>query len=466
VAAISFPVLVSALPLGAWAETASLDWSVFGMAMVVAVGAALAISGVPILALWRGRLRGTLVSGRTTGVAGRGVRLESSLVVAEVALAVLMTAGAGVLTRSVARLYAIDPGLDARGVGVVDVVLPSDLPDAQRKQMLRELVAEVRAVPGVENVAVVQRLPLRGGSWSSGIAVEGKPDLAATTTYVRFVSPGYLETMGMVLSQGRMIEEPDMANSPADSADGVVVITEALARKYFAGENPLGRRVNVGFGPGNVRVIGVVRDVAEGDLTEGPAAVRYMPYESISFMASGQTLVFRASGGLNPVSLLQSVRGAITHAAPRVAIAEATTMQQVLALAVGPVRQIMTLVTWLTGLALVLGAIGIYGVMSHFVARRKRDWGIRIALGLRPSRVISGIVRRGTVLVVVGIGIGLGVFVLLARLLTPLIYGVGPTDPLAIMVAIVALLLVGVLAAWLPAARASRTDPVIVLREQ
>jgi ABC-type antimicrobial peptide transport system permease subunit len=141
-------------------------------------------------------------------------------------------------------------------------------------------------------------------------------------------------------------------------------------------------------------------------------------------------------------------------------------MEQVLARAVGPVRQIMTLVALLTGLALVLGAIGIYGVISHFVSRRKRDWGIRIALGLSPSRVIGGVVRRGATLVVAGIGIGLVAFVMLARLLSSLIYGVGATDPLAIAAATVALLVVGVLAALLPAARASRTDPAIVLREQ
>jgi ABC-type antimicrobial peptide transport system permease subunit len=141
-------------------------------------------------------------------------------------------------------------------------------------------------------------------------------------------------------------------------------------------------------------------------------------------------------------------------------------MDQELAHAVGPVRQVMTLLSLLTGLALLLGAVGIYGVMSHFVLRRKRDWGIRIALGLRPSRVISDIVGRGATLAAVGIVLGLGGFLALGRLLKPLIYGIGPSDPTAIAIAAVTLLLVGVLAAFLPAARASRTDPASVLREQ
>ena len=141
-------------------------------------------------------------------------------------------------------------------------------------------------------------------------------------------------------------------------------------------------------------------------------------------------------------------------------------MERILAIAVGPARQVLALVSLLTGLALLLGAIGIYGVMSHFVARRKRDWGIRIALGLEPSRVLTGVVGQGTALVSVGIAIGLAAFVVLARFLTALIYGVGRTDPIVLSVAIVGLLSVGIVASLIPALRASGTDPAVVLREQ
>jgi putative ABC transport system permease protein len=464
--AISFRLLVAALPLGAWAETASLDWTVFAVAIVVAIGAALLISLVPTISLWRGRLRGAIGTGRTDGVTGRGVRLESGLVIAEVALAVLMTAGAGVLVRSVGKLYEIDPGLETRGVGVVDVVLPSDLTTPQQKRMLSDLLDGVRGVPGVKSAAVVQHLPLRGSSWSSGIEVAGRPEPAVTTTFVRLVSRDYFATMGIAVRQGRTFEASDVSPTRTDTSESAIVINEALAKKYFEGQNPIGGRITDGFTRRWARVVGVVADVAEGDLTDAAAPARYSPYESFPLTPSSQTLVFKTTAELDPIGLLQAVRGAVQRASPRVAIQQTTTMEQVLAKAVGPVRQVMTLISLLTALALVLGAVGIYGVISHFVARRKRDWGIRIALGLSPSRVVGGVVGRGVSLVVAGIGIGLVGFVVSARLLSSLLYGVGATDPIAIAGAVLALLLVGALAALVPAARASRTDPAIVLRDQ
>ncbi|MFI5243896.1 MAG: FtsX-like permease family protein, partial [Gemmatimonadales bacterium] len=201
-------------------------------------------------------------------------------------------------------------------------------------------------------------------------------------------------------------------------------------------------------------------------LTDPPAPARYVPYPFFTFMGAGQTIVYRTMGNQSPERLLPSVRSAIRRAAPRVAIEETTTMDGVLARAVGPVRQIVRLVALLTALALVLGAIGIYGVMSHFVSRRKRDWGIRIALGLSPARVLAGVVGRATALVAAGIGFGLVAFVLVARFLTSLIYGVGRSDPVALTAAIAGLLLVGVAATLVPAVRASATDPAVVLREQ
>jgi putative ABC transport system permease protein len=465
-AGVSFRWLTREVAIGAWAETASLDWHVFAVAMTVALGSALAISLVPTVSLWRGRLRGALGASRTVGAGRQGVRVESMLVIVEVALAVLMTAGAGLLLRSLQRLYAINPGSETHGVGVVDVMLPADLGNDRRMLMLRDITAALRAVPGIKSAAVVQRLPLRGGGWSSFIIIEGKPDLPRSSTYVRMISAAYLETMGIGVTRGRAFDESDMTHTWADSASGVVVINEALARKYYPGENPIGRTINTGFGVGVGRIIGVVRDVAEGSLTDAPSPVRYVPYPFITFTHTSQTLVYKVEGNQKPEASLPGVRAALTRVAPRVAIQETTTLEQELARAVGPVRRIMMLVALLTAMAVLLGAIGIYGVMSHFVSRRRRDWGIRIALGLSPARVLSGVVVRGTSLVGIGIGIGLAGFVLLARLLTSLIYGVGSTDPLAIGGAAVVLMVVGAVAALVPALRASQTDPAIILREQ
>jgi predicted lysophospholipase L1 biosynthesis ABC-type transport system permease subunit len=222
--------------------------------------------------------------------------------------------------------------------------------------------------------------------------------------------------------------------------------------------------VATGFG-GWARIVGVVEDVAESDLTTGPQPARYLPHDLLAFTPEAQVLVFRVREGQDPSTLLEPVRRAIQSAAPSVAIQDVTTMERVLDRAIGPVRQVMTLVGLLTGLALLLGAIGIYGVISHFVTRHRKDWGVRIALGLTPAGVVRGIVRRGVVLVVAGVGIGTIAFFALASLLSSLLYGVRATDPIALGVATVLLLVVGALAALLPALRASRTDAAIVLRE-
>ena len=464
-AAGAFRALVSALPLGAWGQSATLNWTVFAAAMASAVVAAALVAIAPGVAMWRGDLRETLGSTRTAGIAGRGGRLEGSLVVAEVALAVVMAAGAGLMVRSVSKLYAIDPGVDTRNVGVLDVVLPNEMQARQRQRALGELTAALRTLPGATTAGATQMLPIRGGGWSSGITVEGSPDQEMTTTYVRVVTPAYLETMGVKLRDGRMFTESDRTTAGSQDAEAPIIINEALVKKYFAGVNPIGRRITNGFSNSWGRVIGVVNDVAEGKLTDQPAPVRYMLNETLPFAPGAEALVFRTSGR-DAEAALDEARQLVRRVIPGAGVERVSTMERVLALAVGPVRQVMMLLAILTTLALVLGAVGVYGVISHFVNRRSRDWGVRIALGMMPSTVVRMIVMRGTALVALGIVIGVAAFVALARLLSSLLYGVGAGDPLAMASASTVLLLVGVLAAVIPGVRASRTDPATVLREQ
>jgi predicted permease len=463
-AAVAFRAVVAALPLGAWGESASLDWTVFISAMAVAVFAAVVVAIAPAVAMWRSDLRETLGSSRTGGIAGRGGRLESSLVVAEVALAVVMAAGAGLLIRSVTKLYAVDPGVETGGVGVVDVVMPNDFNVARKKQTMSELTAAVRALPGVTAAGYTQKLPLRGSGWSFGFELEGSPDSRGTTTFVRFGSPGYLEVLGVTLKDGRLFTDADALNAATPNGDGVVVINEALVKKYFGGANPIGKRIATGTG-GWSRVIGVVRDVAEAKLTDDREPTRYMLAESIGFMAGTQVLTFRTSGKA-PEAALTDARATIQRLSPSVAVQQTTTLGRVFDLAVGPARQVMSLLALLTSLALILGAVGVYGVISHFVNRRSRDWGVRIALGMMPARVVRMIVARGAALVSLGVVIGIAAFFALARLLSSFLYGVGAGDPLAMISATFVLLVVGMLAAVIPGVRASRTDPAIVLREQ
>jgi predicted lysophospholipase L1 biosynthesis ABC-type transport system permease subunit len=213
-------------------------------------------------------------------------------------------------------------------------------------------------------------------------------------------------------------------------------------------------------------VVGVVADVAEAALTDEPAPVRYYLAGQAPWFGSNATLVLRTARPADAATVLEAARRTVRRVAPGFAVQEATTMARVLDRAVGPARQIMTLLALLSALALVLGAIGIYGVIAHFAERRKRDWAIKVALGLPASRVVTHIVGQGAALVGMGIAVGLAGAAGLARLLAAFLFGVGPVDPFAFAAASAALLAVGVAAAFVPARRAGTVHPAVVLREQ
>lgn len=459
-AAAGFRFLVAVLPLGALAEAASLDWTLFAAAIAAALVAATAVALAPGITVVQRDAQATLRRGRTGGVGGRGGRLEHGLVVGQVALVLLLTSGAALLIRSVGNARAIDPGVEVEGVAVVDVQIPENVETARVPALLRDLVAAVAAVPGVEAAAATQRLPLRGSSDNWGIEVEGRPEIETTTTAFRVVSPDYFRALGIRVEEGRSLLETDRRTGVEE---GAVVINRALAEKYFPGEDPLGRRI--GFMDRWDRIVGVVENVAEAALTDPPGPARYMVYEQVPFLLPWQTIVIRAGDGLDPATLLDPARQAIQGAAPGVAIRELTTLENVFTRSIGPALQLMSLLSVLAVLALTLGAVGIYGVVSHYVARRMRDWAIRVTLGMPPARVAREILGRGGALVGIGIAVGLVAFVVLARLLTSFLHGVGTADPLSIAGAAALLLAAGLVAASVPARRASRVPLAKVMRE-
>jgi predicted permease len=454
-----FTIVTRALPLGAWAESATPDWRVFASAMAIAVVAALLVILVPAISLYRGDLRGALSRARTGGIEGRGGRLENALVIAEVALAVMIAVGTALLARSVANLYAVEPGVRTEGVAVVDVMLGGGLNRARRQQALNDLLAALAELPGVHSVGAAQKLPLRGGGYNLPIHVAGRPDIAGKTTEYRIVTPGYLESVGIALRQGRTISEADRGG-----AERVVVINEALAQKYFAGVDPIGKLVEDDGGP--ARIVGVVANAVERRITDATEPVRYVALAQMPWMDDPQSLVLRTAPGVDETSLLEPARRAIARVVPGAAVQQATTMGRVLDTAIGPARQVVLLLSLLTGLALTLGAVGIYGVTAHFATRHRRDWAIRVALGLPGSRVMAHVVGHGALLVAAGIGLGMLGAALLTRLLSSFLYGVSAIDPIAFATAGAGLFSVGLLAALVPAWRAGMTDPVIALREQ
>ena len=455
-----FGTITRALPLGAWAQSAAPDGGVFASAMAIGFAAALLVLLVPAVSLYRGDLRSVLSSARTGGLRARGGRLENGLVIAEVALAVLIATGAALLARSVANLYAVDPGIRADGVAVVDVMISGRLSRTRREQTLLDLTTALSALPGVRSVGAAQKLPLRGGGYNLPLGFEQRPDLQGLTTEYRMVTPGYLETVGMTLRQGRTISAQDRRDT-----ERVVVINETLAQKHFAGVDPVGKLVG-GDLDAPARVIGVVADAVERALTDPATPVRYVALAQMPWVDDPQSLVLHAAAGVDETSLLEPARRTIERIAPNVAVQETTTMRRVIDTAIGPARQVVVLLSLLTALAFTLGAVGIYGVIAHFAARRRRDWAIRVALGLPSARVVTHVVGHGTLLVTAGIGVGVAGAAALTRLLSSFLYGVSAIDPIAFAAAGAALLAVGALAAFIPAWRAGMIDPVSALREQ
>jgi hypothetical protein len=350
-------------------------------------------------------------------------------------------------------------------LAVVDVLGRQSVKVRQRGQTIEQLRAALAAMPGVQSAAVAMKIPLRGGGDSFGISTDQQADAEKSFTYFRIVSADYFKTLGIKLKAGRTFDGSD--HEPTDSVrDIAVVVNEALVKKYFPNENPIGRIMGGGF---NARqhVIGIVGNVAEANLTDGPEPVRYYlaGTQAPWFGQNHATFVLRAKRAVDAPALLDAARRTLQQLAPGYAIQETTTMERVFDNAVGPARQIMMLLTLLSALALVLGAVGIYGVIAHFAARRKRDWAIRVALGLPGSLVVRHIVGQGAALVVTGIIIGAIGTVVLARLLVSFLFNVSTLDPIAFVAASFALLLIGVAAAFIPAWRAGTVDPALVLRE-
>jgi predicted permease len=458
-AVAGFHVLLQALPLGVLADTARLDWRVFWASMGAALAASVIVAIVPGTALWRGsNLQAVLATTCTGGLGSRGGALESALVVGQMALAVLLAAGAGLLIRSVVNLRAIDPGVDVDGVVVVDTTMPARMTTAERQLAVEAALSALRALPGVQSVGASQKLPLRGSGWNWGLTVRGRGDLNATAA-TRFVTHEYFTVMGMRLLGGRPFSPSDRAGS-----ERVVIVNEALAAKFFPGEDPVGQVLQL-TGNTSERIIGVVSNAAEASLVDGPVPARYMLYPQMPFLFPEASIVVRTKDHQNLTALVQAARQTIERESRHLAVQQATTLRNIFYLAVGPAGQVVTLVTVMTVLALVLGAVGVYGVISHFVQRRAREYGIRLALGQSPATVVGQVLTRGAALVALGSAIGVAAALMAARVLSSLLYRVAPSDPVSMAGAVGVLLIVGVLAAFVPARRASLTDPAAVLRQ-
>lgn len=459
VAAAAFKVLVGALPLiPGTAETLHVDWAVFGAAMGVALGAGLLVGMGPLAALARTDLKGAMTGRGDDGTAS-GARLESGLVVAEVALAVTLVVGAGLLIRSVREMRTLDTGFDPEGVVTVDVVQGlGDFDMTERARNLRELARRAEALPGVVSASTIQQPPLRGPGWNFGLRIEDQPDVTESTLY-RIVTPGYFETMRIRVLEGRAFRNSDGPDDPP-----AVVINRAMAERFWPGEDAIGKRISTGVDNRWATIVGVVEDVRIGGLREPIRPGRYVLAGQMAYTTDQHTLMVRTDG---PTAVLvPRLRTLVAELDPRIAVARVEEMNARVSDAMGEARQLMILLSILGALALLLGVVGTYGVVSHWVTRRSRTWGILLALGVAPGRVVAGVLKRGGGLVLLGVTLGTGGALMGVRALRSFLFGVSPTDPGVLGLAVGTLALSGLLAAWIPARRAARTDPLTVLREE
>ncbi len=451
----------------AQAETIAIDGKVLGFTLLIALVTGLLFGLAPASQASHFNLNDTLKEGgRDSGAGTRGKRLRSSLVIAEVAVSFILLIGAGLLINSFLHLRNLDPGFRADHVLALNVDLSEvKYPDnARRTAFFDEVVRRVQALPGVRSVAVAGNLPFTYNGDSMPIAVEGIPDPQPDEwpdVIYRAVGPGYFGTMGIPLVRGRDFNEQDTIKSTM-----TVVVSEKTAQYYWPKDNPIGKRLKAGSttseGPWRT-VIGVVKDVRQNDFIAEPKMQMYLDYRQLQSLTPN-ALVLRTA--VDPLSLASAVRGAIWSVDKDQTVANIDSMENIVAGAVARQRFSMLLLAVFAGLALVLAAVGIYGVMSYSVAQQTREIGIRIALGAKRSNVLGMTLGQGLKLVGAGLVVGLIGALILTRVMSSLLFGISATDPLTFLSISLALIAVATLASYLPALRATKVDPMIALRAQ
>jgi len=441
----------------------SVDARVLGFGLAAGLVSSVLFGLAPAVHASRVRVHDLLkLGGRSTPGRGRW-RSRDLLVVGEVALAMTLLVGAGLMITSFARLGSADAGFAEEGVRAVPLQLPGErYSEERRRAFVREVLSRVESIPGVVVAGATTTNPFRQFGFSNDVTPADRAAEAPPGGFMqagwRSVTPGFFRAMGVPLRRGRPLLDSDRAG-----AAPVVVISETMARRMWPGEDPIGKGLFWGGTTGTPRtVVGVVGDVKDVALEADPPPVMFLPYDQVEM--PGVTLLIKTAPDAGEIA--PAVRREIWAVDAGLAVPEVQLLAQNRALAVAGPRFTTVVVTAFASVALALAAMGIYGLTAFGVAQRTREIGVRIALGARPARVAGAVVRRGVVLALAGVGLGLAGSVALTGLLASLLYETAPTEPATY--AAVAIILGGVaaLASYVPARRAARVDPVVALRAE
>ncbi|HET7584978.1 MAG TPA: ABC transporter permease [Gemmatimonadaceae bacterium] len=452
-------------------EDIGLDPWVLGFTVLVAIATGLVFGLAPLLHMGgRSVTLATREGGaRTTSTAGRN-RVRRALVTGEIALAVTLVIGAGLLIRSFANLTSVDPGFDSRDRVTFGLVLPqASYPDAeQRLRFFRDLHDRIEAIPGVREASMMQGLPpyrrvnANDTQFEGYTYVPGSGGPIPNVDYFQVIAEGYFQTMGIPIVEGRAFTKTDAVGAP------VVIINQALAKKFYPNQNPIGRRINPYLTQDTTwfTIVGIARDVKQGGLDVPAGTELYLDYAQlprVAGFAPGQmNVVLRSSRPL--AALSPALRSAVRTMDPELPIVQMRTMDDVVGASVTRQRFLSLLLGVFAAVALVLAAIGTYGVLAYMVTERNQEIGIRMALGASHGRVVGMVMRSGLAIAAVGILVGVVGAFALSRVTRSLLYDVSPVDPLTYGVVAIVIALVAAGACILPSRRATRVDPISALR--
>ena len=432
-----------------------IDARVLGFTLFTSLLTGILFGLAPALQLPRLSIHEVVKDGGRGSVGTRRRWLRHILVVAEVAAALVLLIGAGLLINSFLRLQQVDRGFDARNVLTLNLTLSRYSTTEQQVAFLKDALERVAQTPGARAAGLTSTLPLRGGP-STEFVIEGRPPLEVgdePSADIRIIDPNYFHAMGILIQAGRPFAETDSTDAPR-----VMVINENMARRFWPDEDPIGKRVTMkDWGPPLTgEIVGIASDVKANGLDSETRPMIYWPYPQ--FPTIFNSIVVRTEG--DPLSLVGAIKSQIWSVDPAQPIASVETMETVLADSVAPRRFNMLLIGIFAALALALAAIGIYGVISYTVSQRTHEIGIRMAMGARGSDVLKLVVGQGMTLALAGVVVGLAAAFGLTRLMSSLLFGVSPTD--AVTFALIATLLAGV--ALVPARHATKVDPMVALR--